>query len=265
MTRVLLHLGLHKTGTTSTQTFLDNNRSIIEPHAALMLHRETRAIARWGWHYHMLRDPDALQVIDEELRDALDRLNLDGRDLIISDENFLGQMPRGDGPDPYPCAVDLLTTYLSVFQVLPQPVEVIAHITTREFSDWAISIHAHLASKLTQVRLTKDRESFINHIMEHGPETTLAEIRKALPDLDLRVEKMEALLRSPMSLAQPFVDFLHLSESEKSQLTPVGHRLRGFAPHIVDELIEMNRSDIDDDTLESAKRSFLKKIRIGAQ
>ena len=42
MRRVLLHLGLHKTGTTAAQSFLYDNRELIWPHFALVLPYRTR-------------------------------------------------------------------------------------------------------------------------------------------------------------------------------------------------------------------------------
>ena len=42
MRRIMLHLGLHKTGTTAAQSFLYENRELIWPHFALVLPYKTR-------------------------------------------------------------------------------------------------------------------------------------------------------------------------------------------------------------------------------
>lgn len=255
MTRVLLHLGLHKTGTTSVQKFLEDNRAAIEPAAAMLLPAQTREISRWVWRFHQLGDRDVLQVIREDLQQLLTALPLGDRDLIISDENLLGPMPRAQDPDPYPFAAALITTYREAMQALPQPLQLSVCLTTRHTHHWAVSIHAHLARKIRAVRLTEDRDSFVARLTRNGFEHTLAAIRAALPDLDLQVNGMETLADQPFGLAQVFVDFLSLPDDRI--LHPLTHRHRSPAPDLIERLIELNRGDLDEDALAAAKQALL--------
>ncbi|RNF33588.1 hypothetical protein [Paracoccus methylarcula] len=258
MTRVLLHLGLHKTGTTSLQKFLEDNRAAIEPAAAILLPAQTREISRWAWRFHQLGDRDVLQVIREDFQQLLAALPLGDRDLIISDENLLGPMPRAQGADPYPHAATLIDTYRETLQILPKPPRLTVWLTTRDPQDWAISIHAHLARKIRAVRLTEDRDNFSARLAGNGFERTLTAIPAALPDLDLQVNGMEALADQPFGLAQVFVDFLNLPDNR--MLRPATHHHRSPAPELIDRLIALNRSDLDEDALAAAKQAMLRGV-----
>lgn len=256
MTRVLLHLGLHKTGTTSVQKFLEDNRAVIDPAVSVLLPTQTREISRWVWRFHQLGDRDVLQVIREDLQQLLAALPLSGRDLIISDENLLGPMPRARGADPYPHAATLIGTYREALRILPKPLQLTVCLATRAPQDWAISIHAHLARKIRAIRLTEDRDSFTARLIRNGVEQTLAAIRAELPDLDLHVNEMETLIDQPFGLAQVFVDFLNLPDNR--MLRPATHKHRSPAPEVIDHLIALNRSDLDEDALAAAKQSLLR-------
>lgn len=262
MTRVLLHLGLHKTGTTSVQKFLEDNRAAIEPATEVLLPDRTREISRWVWRFHQLGDPDVLQVIREDLQQQLAGLQLSGRDLVISDENLLGPMPRAEDSDPYPAAATLIGIYREAMQVLPEPLQLTVCLTTRAPQDWATSIHAHLARKIRAVRLTEDRDSFTARLTRNGFARTLAAIRAELPDLDLHVNEMETLIDQPFGLAQVFVDFLNLPDNR--MLRPATHRHRSPAPELIDRLIALNRSDLDEDALATAKQALLLDASEGA-
>lgn len=261
MTRVLFRIGFHKTGTTSANRFLQDNRGIIEPHAALMLHRETRPITRWVSTYRQLGDPAALQVLQDDLEGAFAALSLQGRDLIISDEDFLGSLPLGDGPDPYPDAARLVAVFRAAMRALPQPVQLTLSLSMRATPDWAQSVHAHLVRKLTRVRMTEDATSFTARLIANGPETTVAAIRAAHPDLHLQLDRMDDLLPQRHGLGQPFVDFLDLPQGEQARLTPAGHHLRGQSAQMTERLLQLNRSDLDDDALAAAKKSLLQAAR----
>lgn len=258
MSRALLHLGFHKTGTTSMQGFLRRNQAVLYRHAAVLLPEQTSELSRWVWRLHMLNDDDVKQVIAEEIAGLLAGLDLDGRDLIVSDENLLGPMPRASDVDPYPHAAALLDLWCLALRTLPHPMRPTLLLTTRGTPDWATSIHAHLARKLSAVRLTEHRDSFVPRLAAHGFDPTITGLRLALPDLDIRLHDMADLAAAPCGLAQPFVDFLPLSVAERAELQPTIHENRAPVPEITDRLIALNRSDLDDEALWDAKRAMLR-------
>ena len=262
MSRALLHLGFHKTGTTSMQGFLRRNHGVLRRHAAILLPQQTSELARWVWHLHMLDDDKVKQVIAEDIAGLLAGLDLSGRDLIVSNENLLGPMPQANGRDPYPHAPALLHLWCEALRALPQPLRPTLLLTTRSTQDWAVSIHAHLARKPSAVRLAEDRDSFVARLAAHGTDTTLTTLARALPDLDIRLHDMADLATAPHGLAQPFMDFLHLSAAEQASLQPVGHENRAPAPEVTDRLVALNRSDLGDEALADAKRALLREASL---
>lgn len=256
MTRVLLHAGFHKTGTTSVQDFLHRNRRLIRPQAQIVLHPPLAEVARWIRDYDLLPDPQRLQVITEEVARALSDLRLNGRDLIISHEELAGPMPLGQSALPYPHAVPLLRAVIAGLSRLG-PVNLRLHFTTRPQADWVASIYGHQIRKQTKVRLTEGRDSFSVRLMAGRLEDQLAAIRAGLPGIALTSSDLSQQ-GTRFGPAQPFVDFLRLPEKVQAQLSPPRHLMIAPAPDVLDQMLALNRSDLDAKALIQAKKALIK-------
>ena len=159
MTRVLLHPGFHKTGTKSVQQFLSANGPVIWPHAALILPNRIRAITQLAFASTRNPTADMLALLGDEMRRFLATLSLSRkgekppRDIIISAENLAGPMPRGDGPG-YPALQAILTALTAALHDSAGAREVTIYLSLRDQQDWARSVHAHHARRLSGLRLT---------------------------------------------------------------------------------------------------------------
>lgn len=255
MTRVLLHAGFHKTGTTSAQDFLDRNRALIRPYAAILLHPPLTSVAHWVRDYALLPDRRRLQVITEEFAEALAREPLDGRDLIISHEELCGPMPLGDAAQAYPHAVPLLGALIAAFWGAGLT-DLHLHFSLRDQAEWVNSVYSHQVRKQSKVRLTEDRDRFTARLMACRLEDQVAAIRAALPDIPITASDL-AQAEGVFGPAQPFVAFLRLPPVVTARLSPP-HRLM-VAPdrELLARMLELNRSDLPDEALAAAKKALL--------
>ena len=263
MTRVLLHPGFHKTGTKSVQQFLSANAPLIWPHAALILPARIRAITQLAFACTRNPAPEILALLGDEMRRFLGTLSLarkggkPPRDIIISAENLLGPMPRGDGP-VYPQAQAILTALTAALRDTVAATQVTVYLSLRDQQDWARSVHAHHARRLTGLRLTDDVDK-MHAALGRFPLAERAAL--AVPGATVMTADIATLSPQPFGIAQPFVDFLRLPPDALRQLVPVQY-LHRTDPALTDEVMALNRSTLDDAAWEQAKRALLNpKVR----
>jgi hypothetical protein len=258
MTRILLHLGFHKCATSSAQAFLHENRERIWPTCALALPYRLRPIANKVFWYRFERDEAALADLQASMRAFIRDLNLTpNRNLILSSENLLGQMPLGTLDEPYPIAVPVVRALTSAFEAIAWPCELTVYFSTRAHDDWVRSVWGHQARKRRNVRITDDLETFRARLSKVSLHDQLARIRAALPDLHIVSEDIDALAGAPFGVAQPFVDFLRLPPAKLAEFTPPPRANQGPGLALAEQLIELNRSDLDPDALHAAKDALI--------
>lgn len=258
MTRILLHPGFHKTGTKSVQHFLLAAGPLIWPHAALVLPDRMRDISRLTFWHAEDPGPGLLAMMTAAMRDFLSTLSLTRpgrppRDIVISAENLLGPMPRGDGP-PYPAAAAILT---ALVRALRERGEVSVYLSLRDQGEWARSVHAHLARKPAGPRITLGADAFADRLAPHPLARIADGIAAALPGTPVIAQDIADLSGERFGIAQPFVDFLRLPPAALDRLPPVPHLHRAPDPAITAQLIGLNRSPLTGEALAAAKRDLL--------
>ena len=263
MTRVLLHPGFHKTGTKSVQQFLSANGPVIWPHAALILPDRIRAITQLAFASTRNPTADILALLGDEMRRFLATLSLSRkggkppRDIIISAENLAGPMPRGDGPG-YPALQAILTALTAALHDSAGAREVTIYLSLRDQQDWARSVHAHHARRLSGLRLT-DGVDQMTAALARFPLAQQAAL--TVPGATVLAADIATFAAQPFGIAQPFVDFLRLPPDAVARLTPVQY-LHRTDPALTDQVMALNRSALDDAALEQAKRALLNpKVR----
>ncbi|MDO5704337.1 MAG: hypothetical protein Q4G49_04595, partial [Paracoccus sp. (in: a-proteobacteria)] len=129
------------------------------------------------------------------------------------------------------------------------------HLSTRAPMDWARSLHAHHARRLTGLRQTGSAEDLAAGLVR-WPMAALTDM--TIPGTTVTATDIATLAGQPFGIAQPFVDFLRLSPHLIARLSPVPH-LHRSDPAITDRMMALNRSDLNDDALEQAKRAILNR------
>ena len=163
MTRVIVHAGFHKTGTTSLQLYLARHRRAFAPYFRYYGQNDFKHAGTRARIYAQRRFPWRLAAFRRALRRFLATVP-DCETLVLSRENFSGAMPghrdwRGRPLQDFRrAAVPLLTVVVAELTRRFGPdTEVELLYTTRDLESWLRSVYGHL---LRSIHLTEDFEAF---------------------------------------------------------------------------------------------------------
>lgn len=260
MRRVLLHLGLHKTGTTAAQSFLYENRQLIWPHFSLVLPYKTRksGLADAATRHSVYRLDGTLADFGGQLNEFLATLDFGTRrGLILSEENFAGLRPSRNSAEGYAAAPDLAATLVSSVKrrLIGEELEITLYLSLRDKPDWLRSLWAH---DLQRTRLVQDFDAFRAHL-DHLPalHETALRIREALPEVTVRTEVLEDLRQRRFGPGAPFADFLDLPPDKAARLVPPSKANISLPGEVLSEMLALNRSALDDSALMAQKRALI--------
>ncbi|WP_170575554.1 hypothetical protein [Ruegeria atlantica] len=264
MRRVLLHLGLHKTGTTAVQSFLYDNRELIWPHFALVLPYRTRnsGLSRAATNHSVYGTVGTLAEFGAQVRGLLDTLDFgDKRGLIVSEENFAGLRPSRNIEQGYSAAPELAACLVDAVhhRFSGQEVEITIYLSLRQRGGWLRSLWAHDLQRMRQVQ---DFETFRSN-MEHIPslEDTVERIRERLPSVLVHSEWLEELQLRRYGPGTPFAEYLDLPQDRAKLLEPPSKTNTRLPEDALAELLNLNRSRLDDAALIEQKAAIIERAK----
>lgn len=162
MTRVIVHAGFHKTGTSSLQDYLRAIRGRLPGSIALHLAEDFAEAGTCARRYGQRPGPWHLRRFSLALRRYLASVN-DAPTHVLSWEGFSGVMPghrRFGHPvrNVHRAAVPLAHAIIvELRRRFGDDAEIVFFYTLRETESWLASVHGHL---LRSIRLTEDLERF---------------------------------------------------------------------------------------------------------
>ena len=268
MRRVLLHLGFHKTGTSSAQAFLRTNRRLINPRYALVLPQKTRQngglVAR-AFDYTRPGQPQCLAEFEKGWAELLSRIDFGKRrGLILSDENLSGPRPGTFPGRGYAKAGDIANCMVEALHrhFAPEPCDITVYLSLRGESDWLRSLWVH---ELRKSDLEEDLEQFAKRVSTVlSIESRAAEIGGQLQGARLKTGWLEDLAQTRFGPGTPFANFLESGPGSFDRLAQVPPK--GSAPDetTIARLLELNRADIDPETRQRLKTEAKRRAKQGA-
>lgn len=264
MRRVLLHLGLHKTGTTAAQSFLFENRELIWPHFGLVLPYRTRnsGLSRAAISHSVYGTVGTLSEFATQMRDFLDTRDFaTKRGLIISEENFSGLRPSRNIDKGYAAAPDLAACLVDVIRhrFVGEPVDITIYLSLRQRGGWLRSLWAHDLERMRQVH---DFETFRSKL-DHLPalEDTVNQIQEKLPSVTVISEWLEELQLRRFGSGTPFAEFLKLPREKASLLVPPTKGNKRLPEDVLAELLDLNRSRLGEAALIEQKKALIERAK----
>lgn len=258
MNRIIVHAGFHKTGTTSIQRFLAQNRQILKPHAALLLPGKLRAsVCPKASRYSQLGRPAILERFSAAFSDLLADIRDDKPALIVSDELLSGRIPGRDGQPAYHAAPDLMAALSkALHEHFGHGVDLHFLFTTRDPAAWLKSTWMH---NLRNSALTQEFDDFARDYAEAANlSDAITPIRAALPRDQVHEARLEDVATAPFGPAEAILRLLDLPDTVRARLTPAGIHNRAPAdPDLAGRLLELNRSGLDPQALKHAKAALL--------
>tara|TARA_R110002049_G_scaffold44333_3_gene129773 strand:+ start:10209 stop:10997 length:789 start_codon:yes stop_codon:yes gene_type:complete len=257
--RIVLHPGFHKTGTSSIQHLLRENRVALKPFAALRLHWQLRELVQATRGYSTWRDPLTLIKVQDRFETLLDGVpGMPRRTLIISSEELSGHMPgRGDLADYSAAPVLLYAMWEILHRRYPQA-EIVIHLSTRAPDDWLTSAYwEHVKAS----SMTLDLDAFVERYHAAAAlDEMVAEIASRVP-CAVHHSALDDSRDLPLGPASPLLDLCGVPDDVLAGLTvppPANTRLPA---DILLALLDANRNLGDPDTRRAAKADILKQAR----
>lgn len=255
--RVIVHAGFHKTGTSSAQQFLRANGEYIYPRCAMVLPGRLRTTAaKMAGRYSRFGTPGLLDQFGDDLHGLLSKITLKNRSIIISDENLAGRMPGRDGQLDYAATPALMARAEAVIHdIFGADADVVFQFSTRAPAAWLRSTYKH---NLRTSRLTVDEAKYnAAHAAAADLEAVTDAVAQAVTGTVLTADLKD--LTGPNGPAQPLIDLMDLPDHLLRKLQPHPQQNIGPRNNMIDGLLALNRSDMSDDALSAAKADLLAK------
>ncbi len=261
MTRVIVHAGFHKTGTTGLQEFLARNRTILQPYFDLFLNQDFPEVGATSRIYAQRPFPWRKRMFRRAFRRFLSTVPAADA-IILSRETFAGVMP-GHRNIFGRLIVDQSNTAIRLARVIVTELrrrfgpdtEIQFLYTTRTQGPWLRSVYGHL---LRSIHLRDDFETFrAGFNTPPDPERDARTIATALAPVPVYIARLEDFADHPEGTAAALLDLLDIPEITRQQLRPAPHANRGQSPELEQEFLRLNRSGQRKSTLKATKDHLL--------
>lgn len=257
--RIVLHAGFHKTGTSTTQAVLRENRVALKRHVALRLRWQMKELLHATRGFSTWRDPLSLIKVQHRFGLLMDALpGMPRRTLVISAEELGGHLPgRGDLAD-YAAMPVLLHAFWEIMSERYPEAEIIVYLSTRAPEPWLASAYwEHVKSS----GMTLDFDAF--HARFHKAADLggmVDEVADRLP-CPVHATALEACRDLPLGPANPLLDLCDLPTELRAQLTPVVPANTRLGDDVLQTLLKVNRTHHGAEARNAAKKSILAEAR----
>lgn len=254
---IVLHVGFHKTGTTSVQSSLAAHATALADLAhieTLQLTKGLKKATEAAREYSRFAGVMGLQAGMQAWVSGLP--DLGARHLLVSSEDFAGHMPGRFGLLDYRAAVKTVPAAVAALRARFAGVKVVVLVTTRAAEPWLHSLHWQLAKHpflmLKQRRFCKEYASAADFDSVIKPMTaTLAGLAT------VSVQSLESLTTRRLGPVDAVYDLAGLPDPLRDSLAPVPVQNRQVLDGMADQFVRLNRAKLPPDELRRAKSAMM--------
>lgn len=259
MTKIVIHAGFHKTGTSSVQAMLDKNRRILSRQLQLFLRPDFEDLAAAAREFSVKPNEERLTEVIRAAAVFFDGLDPeDPRPILMSSEDLSGHMPGRHGLDRYDAASLVMSQLAEAARLrFGESCKVQFYFSTRAREDW---LRSSWWQNLRSTRLTLDFDTYCQQIAAAADlDTVLDDIADAVAPDRVANCALEVSTLSEHGPLTPLLDLLDIPEvtRAKLRLLPPENVQPGIG--LEDALLALNRSGLNDHNLSEAKR-LLRRI-----
>lgn len=263
MTRVIIHAGFHKTGTTSLQNFMKANEKNFPPTISYYGKTDFLGAGAAARIYGQRPFPWRLWRFKKQLRGFLEGIK-ETKTIILSRETFAGTMPghsyiSGRVAMNYsPASVKLAKVIIrELHRRFGSDVEIEFLYTTRARDAWLRSVHGHL---LRSIKLELDQETFVHRMSEtESPDQQAKRIAKAISPTPVHISALEDTKTAPFGPAQKLVELLEIDPETLAKLSPVAPAYQGQSADLRAAFLALNREVKNKTVLRKRKEALLRQ------
>lgn len=260
-TRIVIHAGFHKTGTTSAQSMLRENSAILDPHVRVFLKEAFEDLTERARTFSI--DPKkrtlttvaraAVAFFDQVARD-------DPRPILMSSEDLSGHMPGRHGLECYDSA-GLVMKCLSdaAFRHFGPDTDVTFYFSTRSPEPW---LRSTWWQNLRSTRLTDDFETYVSQFdAARSLDDILEEIAVDIAPARVTSFQLEEAADLPLGPLDPLLTLLELTDLDRSALRVLPPE--NVQPDLgIDAVfLALNKSALPEKDVQEAKRVVRKMAR----
>lgn len=260
MTRIVVHAGFHKTGTTSVQTMADRNAKRLAPHARIYLRDDFRPITDAARAYSVAHAADALDQVYQAALRFLSRLDpADPRPVALLSEDLSGHLPGRHNIRDYGAAPALMAQLAAACVTqFGDTVDLRFHFSTRAAGPWFRSAYWQI---LRAARRVETPEEFARLFARAADfDSVTQKIADAVDPFVVQVADLEdfgTMTHGPMT---PILDLLDIPQNVRDQLDP-GPPANARPQGLDDVFLALNRTGLPDGKVASLKKTILRMAR----
>tara|TARA_R110002094_G_C4898002_1_gene210126 strand:- start:221 stop:1009 length:789 start_codon:yes stop_codon:yes gene_type:complete len=257
--RIILHAGFHKTGTSSIQATLRENRVALKKHAALRLRWHMQDLISATRGYSTWRDPLTLIKVQDRFETLMNALpGMPRRTLIISAEELAGHLPGRGDLDDYSAAPVLLYAFWEIMTKRYPAAEIILYLSTRGPDPWLRSAHwEHVKAS----NMTMDLDAFRDRYHDAANlDDMVTEIASRVP-CPVHHAALEQCKDLPLGPADPLLDLCDLPLTLRAVLVAPPPANTRLGDDVLHAMIEANKTHKTPDARNAAKAAILAEAR----
>lgn len=269
--KIIVHAGFHKTGTTSLQDFLSNNRNALAPYLDSYGKNDfvsAGAYARiYGQRPYIWRRLKFRRAFRRFLNSIPDAKT--AKTIVLSREAFGGAMPghrdvlrrqiETMAPTAIPLAVEIIRELRKRFG--PET-EITFLYTTRAPDLWLRSVYGHL---LRSIHLTQTYETFRDGFTKlPAPQAEANKIARALRPNPVLIANLEDFSNHREGPAAAILDLVDIPDAVRQSLSPAKHSNSGQTAELEAQFLTLNQSNRPKNQLKQEKDRMLDAARKAA-
>ncbi len=265
MTRVIVHAGFHKTGTSSLQVYLRANRKALKEQVKIYLKADFLSAGNLGRVYGLKPYPWRRRWFAAALRSFLSKIP-DDKVIFLSWEGFSGVMPghrrviTGQIGNYTRAAIPLARSITTELRRRFGPDTQVEFLyTLRRTEPWIRSVYGHL---VRSIRITDDFEEFrdsFRPLPELDQEA--ARIARALRPLKIHTAWLEDIGKAREGPASVLFDLVDIPPEIRAALPAAQRANMGLSPEAEETFLRLNREMEDPRKLKREKDRIAKADR----
>ncbi len=255
--RVVIHAGFHKTGTSSAQAMLRENRGLLRRYIRFYLKWKFESVTQAARGFSTWRDDLSREKFRWRFARLLEGTGADLRKpLLLSSEEFSGHLPGRQGLADYSAApllaADLAT---AVYQHFGADTDLTFVYTTRNPRDWLRSAYIH---HVTRSDLTLSYDEYLEKFGASADLDDIADrVQQAVGLAKVVTYSLEFTKRTRLGPCHGLIEAMDLPETVVDALVPVSRRNTAPSAGDIELCLELNRSDMPRKHRQARKQALI--------
>lgn len=258
MRQVIVHAGFHKTGTTTVQKTLRKNRALLAGDLNVILRPDMVAVCEAARSYSVSRDALDLAVFQYELAQLAEGWkHKDGRPVLMVSEDLCGHMPGRRGITQYTAAPRLMQTFVATLAEMAPDAKVRFFFSTRAPKPWIASCYGQ---NLRATRLTLTASEYARKFRRSADLNRIVDmVETAVSPCPVDRCALEDSQARPFGPLDPVLDLTALPAVVRQKLVPLAPANSALPQVVLDQILTLNQSDLDDADLRDAKKALYRR------